>query len=172
NTLKRIGSVEIPSEGSIIWISEDTAQGQVIFPKGPWMGQLIFKEVPAAESILVQIGTSTNGSDFHFPANGPQAVIGTGCECERILTFETNPEQIIVPEGHYLALKIANNGCSTITLSTGGPRCYITNPDTGAPVWPIPELPTITLLTIGLIGLVSYSWFRTSRRRKAADSVS
>ena len=154
NMQKGPGTVTIAASDSHIWISDQAAQCAVTFSNDVWTGQVVFGPAPAAGSIKVEIGSSTNGSDF--TAGGPDATIGGST----VLTYTTDTASFTVPNTKYLAMKITNNSGSSYDVTTGGAWSYTSNPDTGAPNYPTPELPTIILSARGLAGLGGYFGLR------------
>jgi hypothetical protein len=153
------------SGGSNIWISDEAAQCDVTFSASSgWMGQVKFASAPTSEdTFIVEIGYSTDGSDF--TAGGPDATL-TGDGSKTAFTYTTDAFSVTVPNTKYLALKLTNSSDSAYDVTTGGAWSYTSNPDSGAPEWPTPELPTVILVGVGLTVLGIFIWLK---RRKSQE---
>lgn len=124
------GQVEVPAHSSLIWISDEPARGSVTFPAGAWTGQVSFVDPPWTNSLLVEVGSSSDGADF--TASGAQALVGDDWS----EPFTTSAAAVAVPEGHYLALHLTNSTDYACTLRTGGTNVYVSSPGLGDPLWP------------------------------------
>lgn len=113
-----------------IWVSDEVANGSVDYPEATWTGCLTFFTALAADEFTVEIGSSSDGTDF--TASGAQASIGGAA----INAFETSAAAVSVPDGHYLAVRLTNNGGSPNTLNMGGVSCYVSSTGEGDPDWP------------------------------------
>jgi len=148
------GTVQLTaSGGSAVWVSDEAASG-VTFSNDNWTGQVVFTSAPAADdTFTVEIGSSTGGSNFD--AGGPDTTI-TGDGSTTYYTYATDASQVSVSSGQYLAIKITNNSGNTYSVKTGGAWSYTSNPDTGAPAYPVPELSTFILLGTGAVVIIVY----------------
>ena len=124
------GGVEIAYEGSVIWTSEHPAVGEVTFASGAWTGMLSFDEWPSPDSFTVEIGYSTDGTDF--TPSAATALVGGDWDA----TFVTAAAPVTVPDRGYLALRVANSSGLTMSLRTGGMTSYVSSPGVGDPDWP------------------------------------
>ncbi|MFC1974460.1 S8 family serine peptidase, partial [Chloroflexota bacterium] len=159
NMGKAPGSVEITASGNHTWISDEAATTDIAFSNDTWTGQVVFTSAPAnGHQFTVVLGYSTDGSDFI--AGGPDAAL-TGDGSNAVFVYTTDASSVTVLDGKYLALRITNNSSSAYSVQTGGAWSYTSNPDTGAPAYPTPELPPILLITIGLVALGAFSLWRT-----------
>ncbi len=68
-----------------------------------------------------------------------------------------------VPNGKYIAFKIKASGAS-FTVTTIG-NSYVTWPG-ATPDYPVPELPTIVLMSTGLLALAGFVVYSRSRNTK------
>ena len=140
------GEVELENEESIIWISEHPAVGEVTFAAGVWTGMLSFVDWLPADSFAVEIGYSTDGTDF--TPSGAEAAIGGDWDA----AFATVAAAVTVPDRGYLALRVTNSAGWTIPLRTGGMTSYVSSPGVGDPDWPhgvgtaVPASPVPTFL--------------------------
>ena len=134
---------------SKVWVADEDADVDVTFPgDAGWEGQLKFTTAPSnGDSFKIEIGY-WDGSTF--TAGGPDATI-TGDGSKTTFTFTTDAESFTVPQGRYLAMRITNQSGSSYDLVTAGAWSYTTNPDTGAPNYPVPEIPSLILLGIALL---------------------
>ena len=75
-----------------------------------------------------------------------------------------------VPKGDYLALRIANPeaGAADLVIKTGEDNSYLTSPKTD-PGYPIPELSTFILFSVGLLALAGYIWLKKRDKNKVFD---
>lgn len=70
-----------------------------------------------------------------------------------------------VPAGDYLALKVINNDTDPHTIlmrDTWGNRSWVASP-LSDPGYPTPELPTVILMGVGLLGLLGYIGLKRSK---------
>lgn len=150
-------SVSITTTSSVVWRADQTSQG-CTFPAGTWDGEIFLKEEPSSGTITLDVG-SWDGS-FHSNGNtqSPDPTVGSN-------DISISADQFSVYSGDYLAFKVTNNTSGTIVVDCDfADQSYLTSP-TSDPGYPIPELPTIVLLTTGLVCLAGY--FGLKRRKKA-----
>ncbi|GAJ12993.1 unnamed protein product, partial [marine sediment metagenome] len=140
------------------------------FASSAWTGQVVFTSAlsdgPPAHTFTVEIGSSTDGSDF--TAGGPDATL-TGDGLATVFPYTTDAASFTVTNGKYLALRITNNSGSSYNVTTGLTWSYTDSPSS-EPGYPVPELPTIILLSLGLAGLGIYYWLRKRPRTLATKS--
>jgi hypothetical protein len=125
-----LGSVELDGSGQLVWTTAQVASGSVNYPVGAWRGSLRFEAGTEPDQFLVEIGSSSNGTDF--TASGAQALAGGSDQN----AFQTNAVAVSVPSGHHLAVRLTNNSAYAQKLIVGGVMCYISSTGEGDPEWP------------------------------------
>ena len=111
-----IGKEALEGGSSHIWISDEPAKTALTFSgSNPWTGQLVFNLIPPSNSIMIEIGYSTNGTDF--TTGGPQKLMGDGSNY--ILSFTTNSSSFTVPAGKYFAVRVTNYAGTSHDLHLG-----------------------------------------------------
>jgi len=169
-TNKTEGSVLIGASASNVWIADEAATTDVTFSGSAWTGQVVFTSAPTGggspHTFTVEIGYCTDSNDF--TAGGPDATL-TGDGTATVFTYTTDAASFTVTNGKYLALRLTNNSGSGYDVTTGETWSY-TNSPSSDPGYPVPELPTIILLSLGLAGLGIYYWLRKRPRTLATKS--
>jgi len=124
---KSLDSVTLNSGSSNIWIADQATLININVPgTGSWTGQIAFTSAPAnGETFTVEIGSSTNGSDF--TAGGPDATL-IGKDTVTVFTFETDSSAFTIAKGNYIALKITNNSGKSYAVQTGSAWSYCSSP--------------------------------------------
>jgi len=151
-----------------IWIADQAAPIDINFSdEDSWTGQVAFTSAPASgETFTVEIGLSTNGSDFI--AGGPDATI-SGKDTVAVFTFETDSSAFTIGMGNYLALKITNNSSSNYAVQTGGAWSYCSAPNNSNNY----SLPTLYVATNGSDTAPYDTWAKAATRiQTAVDSAS
>ena len=154
------GGTYVPIAGysSQIWISTEAAQGAVTFGEGDWPGDIGFHGgSPQQYNMFIEVGSSSDGADF---------------TSEGSTTVTTGPGNFIipdtgftVPDGHYLAVRITNNYSTTINIQTGSGGSWISSPCSD-PGYPLPELSSLILLSISLVLLIGYIYYKNHNTAK------
>jgi len=121
----------IPAGGAALWVSATAAGEDLAFATGAWSGWLRWAVVPTPGTVIVEVGTSRQGSEF--TPGGPQAVLGAPAWD---VVFTTSAAPIMVPVGWRLALRVVNGGPAACELRTGGGLSAVTSPGRGDPRWP------------------------------------
>ena len=153
------GSVDISGGSSVVWRAENSAipAGGVYFPARTWYVGLDFTNVDETNKcVKVYIG-SWNDSAKTFSSAGESR--WEEFKANQIWKFFQiwNVEGFIVPEGEYLALKIKSE--TDVKVDTEEADCWLLwVPDD--PAYPIPELPTFILTSVGLLTLAGYVGLR------------
>ena len=145
------GSVTILAEGSQVWKSENpaTPDGGVYFSAETWTGRL----TTTVTDYTVDIGYTTDGLDF--TSNGGDTG-GHDYFSNGGSYWYLDANGFTVPQGKSLALKVT--ATSALTVTTDGTSCVIWPED--QPNYPVPELPTIILMSAGLLALMGYVGYR------------
>ena len=155
------GNVEISAGGSAIWTANASAQYDAAFPAGKdWNGNIRRTTTSSDQNFTATIGYY-DGSDYHWDGGTAEITIESG---EPARTFVFDGSAFTVPEGSWLAYKVESSTGMTINTHTGGVPgswiYYVTPPE-----YPVPELPTIILMSTGLLALAGFVVYSRSRRR-------
>ena len=160
------GSVAVASGVSKIWSADEAASVDVSFGTGEWSGTIDFTNGNAGylntgETITLAIGYLDGDGTFHSAAthvaNGPTSSVWP--------VSMTPGSDFTVPAGNYLALEVSITGggdgveIDTHNTGEGDSASWITSPECGND-YPVPELPTIILMSIGLLALLGYVRYR------------
>ncbi len=124
------GEMGIDHEAVVVWLSDHPAVGEVSFAAGAWTGQLSFNDAPMPDAFTVEIGHSSDGTDF--TPSGAQASVGGDWNNP----FTTSAASVTVPDRRCLALRLTSAAGWTIPLRTGGMWSYVSSPGLGDPDWP------------------------------------
>ncbi|MFZ2070352.1 MAG: cohesin domain-containing protein [Halobacteriota archaeon] len=152
NESKPGGTITIANGTSSIWRADEQATVDVGFPAGKnWTGRIMLNESVASgnsNSFTVHVG-SFNGSVFI--SHGSQTINGDG-GTTYFLSISVGTFTITTNE--FLALQINSSGAD-LKVKTGGGNSFLTSPESD-PSYPIPELSSIILFSIGLLVLAAY----------------
>ncbi|MFC2071780.1 hypothetical protein ACFLUU_03560 [Chloroflexota bacterium] len=149
-------------DSSQVWYSDETASTDVTFPAGLWNGNIEIGETDDF-TIRVEVG-SYNGTTFFVSGGSDYADI----DGEETGVFQIDASQFTVPNGDWLAVRTSDPSDEADDLpeiNTGDDYSYITSPSSD-PGYPVPELSTIILLSVGLVGLGGYIWYTWHRRNR------
>jgi len=118
-------SAVIPGSQSMVWIAQQPAATNLTFSgSDSWSGRLIFTSPPPSNGIKIEIGYSTNGTDF--VAGGVSSMLGNGSQ--QILNYSTNAQGFSVQSGQYLAIRITNFTGVANEILTGWGWSYASAP--------------------------------------------
>jgi hypothetical protein len=148
------GAVPISSLSSVIWAANQSAQCDVGFVANDWTGHLNKTGSEANFSLAIGVW---NGSLFtpHGSATGTFDGAGEA-------SFTISAYAFDVPSGDYLALMITNTDTQNINIHTN--QLNDVSSPASDPGYPVPELPTIILVSAGLLMLAGYVY--VGRRSK------
>ena len=144
------GTVTIATGQSELWQPDEPATVDVGFPAGTWDGTITFDPAPASDQMFdVEVGIGD------FSSEGLELFTGDGTTT----SFQLNivASAFTVTEGDYFYLRITNNGTDNLIVKTGGGNSYVTSPPSD-PGYPVPELPTLILVSAGLLILAGYAY--------------
>ena len=152
-----------PSEGAepvlvewleeAIWIADEPAGVDVGFPAGDWTGHL--RKTGDGDKFEVEIGV-WDGSDFYFWGYYDEGDFGASNDAD----FTIRADSFTVFEDEWLAFRVTNWDAEyDFYIVTAGGSSYVSSPSTD-PGYPVPELPTIILFSIGLVVLMGYAGYR------------
>lgn len=123
--------VTVPAQQYVIWVSDTVADQDLVFAAGAWSGWLRWASSPAPDYVVVQIGTTGDGTGF--VPSGALAVLGGGAWDT---AFATTAASVLVPAGRRLAVRVGNAGTAACALLTGGGLSAVSSPGLGDPQWP------------------------------------
>ena len=152
------------TDESLIWSSNEAASiaEGVSFGTGTWHGVIDYTGEASegfldnGETMKLEIGSLSPGGVF-TPA---MEMTDTDYHAATIISVAPGSE-FIVPNGHYIALKLTVTGYVRVdvSVSNGGSSSYIKSPSVD-PGYPVPELSTLVLLSFGLLALFGYVVYR------------
>ena len=148
-TTNPAGNLTIESGSSNLWIADKPAQTNLTFPPGVWTGRITL-ETPlvSGESFSVAVGNSSGGV---FAASGSAVINGDG---GTEFDFQITADSFEMVKDDYLAVNITDT-TTGIEVKTGGTQSYLVLLD-NAPPYPVPELPGVFLIMVGLLMLVGF----------------
>ncbi len=163
STAECSGSVQFPLlNGERIWIADEAAQCDVAFPAGTWNGNLHCSAgIALTLNANYEIGVY-NLSNHQFTAKGTnttEIILKLSSPTTHPFKIETN-EPFTVIKGEYLAFRIGTDltlGIGNKILTDG--NSWIESP-VSAPEYPVPELATIALFSIGLVVFAGLALYR------------
>jgi hypothetical protein len=150
------GFVAVGSGSDVIWIADQAALSGVVFASGQWTVKLATPVNWSGTCTAVVGDYNTTGSVFTPFGSATGFAYHAG---RIIITITTD---VTISPDHYLALQINNGSGTGQDIITEG-SSYAIAPSV-TPDYPLPELATGILLTLGLAGLVG---FMVVKRRKA-----
>ena len=143
--------VTISASGSYIWTANEAAQCDVGFAAKNWTGFLRFYQYTGVPPYRIEIGYSdANGANF--VSKGTNDVSGAN------KNFNITADAFTVTLDKYLAFQVTNTGSYSFTLATkplADDASEVSYPE-DSPAYPVPELPTVLLMGIGVLALVGY----------------
>jgi LPXTG-motif cell wall-anchored protein len=155
------GSVSISNGSNAIWLSDQQAATDVTFSSGTWTVNLK-TDADWSGTCSAQVGDYNAGTSKFTPFNSSP---GTGAYSNGVITITVTTGGT-VSAGDYLALKIFNNSGALHNITTDG-SSWLSSPVTD-PGYPLPEMPALVLLGIGLVGLGGYVYVKKSRNDRFA----
>jgi hypothetical protein len=171
------GSIFIGAGEAVTWIADEAASVHVSFPAGNWNGNLAILGEDGG-TCSVEIGRWVSGDDGRgcFTACGSGTRVdfsgtgGWGGHCDN--PFTVCPGAFDIGQGERLACRITGiHGWTDIHC--GGDSDYDGHCCIGCPrhrpVDPVPELPTVALLGMGLVGVTGIVGLSLLRRRSQAQ---
>jgi len=158
--------VSVDTSGEI-WTADEAAECDVTFPSKTWTGAICRNTNESSHTYKVYIGRY-DGSSFHSEDSSEDVTISNPWYCNAFSIDNANA--FTVPNGEWLALKVAASGGTDVIEVETGDHDHTNAPSGGSvlypesePAWPYPELSTLVLLSVGLLALMS---FVVLRKRK------
>ena len=143
----------------VIWIADEPASVDVGFPAGDWTGHL--RKTGVGIDFEVEIGV-WDGS-FFDSWGSKEGDFGAGNDADFTITIA---DSFTVLADEWLAFRVTNWDLEYFDdfyiVTAGGPS-YVSSPPTD-PGYPVPELPTIILFSIGLLVLAGYVVLRRKNK--------
>ena len=145
-----------------VWHAENPAQPAegVCFPSGNYWA--VDLEVPEDINGKCTAYLGYWDGTFHPTGNSGSSWVYNSTWHQNSLTI--NNQEFTVPQNKYLALKILKTGGSNFVVTTDGDSQCKWSGDT--PDYPYPELPTIILMSTGLLALFGYVVYRRRSNKK------
>lgn len=151
NMSKHAGTLAIPTGDSTNWTANEAATVDVKFPVGNWTGWLTLNTpFPATDNFTVAVGSYNTTAGFS--SAGTQEFIGDGSKTA--FALDISAAEFTVPKGNNLSLQVTNPS-TDLVIKTGAGNSFITSPETD-PGYPVPELSTTLLFSVGLLALAAY----------------
>ena len=101
-----------------------------------------------------------DGTTFHSAGDSGEKTIPDGTTG---LSFNFGVGSFTVPEGEWLAYKVESSSGITVDCSDADSYIYFVPP----PNYPVPELNTLVLLSVGLLALAGFVLYSRRRNGKA-----
>ncbi|RZB28613.1 MAG: hypothetical protein AEth_01873 [Candidatus Argoarchaeum ethanivorans] len=153
------GNLTIATGSSNLWIADEPAQTNLTFPPGVWTGRITLETALASgQNFSIEIGNCSGGN---FTGSGSAAINGDG---NTSFDFQITANSFNIAKDDYLAINITDT-TTGIEVKTGGTYSHIILLDT-APTYPVPELPSVVLVSTALIMLVGIFLINSRRSGK------
>ena len=163
---------EIGASTVLIWVADEAVTSGPLDMHGSWTGNIEYYVHGTGDiKLKAEIGVLTGGGAFTPKATTTHE--GTGESGVKDWDISLTPDPFSISNGQYLAVQFTNlAGSSTINLLTyytydpnaNGPT-LINSPSTD-PGYPVPELSTLLLTSVGMLmlgGFVVYSRRRNNK---------
>jgi len=149
------GGVPVAGGGSTLWIADEAAAVTLGFSTADWAVAL-YRSPGAAPvyDVIVDIGV-WDGSSFTSKGTSTTKTFPSGVYN---VSFSYSVSAFTVPGDDWIAFQVTSQEVDGFTMSTAGGSSIRYPPDD--PAYPVPELATIVLSSVGLAAVGGYVWLR------------
>ena len=167
------GEVDINAGESKLWIANESSLVDCTFCVDIWEIVLDYEDgadqcsgyLDGDETVTLKMGIYDPDTDaFTEKCTHSHTGTGDGCTTPSAASIFFTSCPFTVPEGDYLALKLSLAGGEEVHLNGDGSATEVKSPDCGCD-YPVPELPTIILMSAGLLALAGFVLYSRNRRR-------
>ena len=151
-------TVPQPPNG-IFWIANEAATCDVTFSAGNWPIHLVVQNAKPNHPFSAEIG-EWNGANF-ISAGIYNGNIPKGTNGETV-DFTISANQFTVHQGNWLAFRLMNTHDQGSELGFKPCESSVSSPPSD-PGYPVPELSTLILLSVGLLTLAGYVRLRRKK---------
>ena len=137
------------------------AQCDLTIGAGTWPLHLNYNAPSVGGTIDIELWSGDHGADVLFGSVDNEPISGGS----GTISVDISGSEVYFPTDNYLMLFIkwdASSGTTGLTVNCGNGKSTFTSPSTD-PGYPVPELSTMVLFSVGLLALVGYVGYRRRR---------
>ena len=154
------GTKTISASGSNRWTADQAAQCACTFQAVNWDLTLERTNSDSGQQFKAEVGIWDGGT---FTSKGN--AIGSFSGASTYINLKIGVSTFTVPKDGYLALKITEQSGQSLIVKTYLGCSHLSCPR-DEPDYPVPELPTIILMSTGLLALFGYVVYRRRNTKK------